>query len=273
MGADRLGEAKVRQVYLVLRDRILSAMIGFGDKLPNENDLARAYGVSRVTVRRALAELARERLIERRPSAGTRVMYRPSPAAIRGDIAGVLADIAEMGRGTTVKLLSFAYVPAAGALAEALGVPPGEMLQRSVRVRLTGGQPFSYLTTHVPEQVALTYTKADLATKPLLSLIERSGVKVERARQRISATLATAETAEPLQINAGLPLIELVRIVYDCDGRGVEHLQALYRPDFYSLEMDLLRSGSSSARTWSPVARRNPQSNGKSEHITHRKSQ
>ena len=77
---DWLGEAKAKQVYLVLRDRILSGAVGFGTKLPNENELADDHGVSRVTVRRALGELAREGLIERRRSAGTRVIYRPSPA-------------------------------------------------------------------------------------------------------------------------------------------------------------------------------------------------
>ena len=51
---------------MVLRDRILSGAVGFGVKLPTENELADYHRVSRVTVRRALGELARERLIERR---------------------------------------------------------------------------------------------------------------------------------------------------------------------------------------------------------------
>jgi len=79
---DWLGEAKAKQVYLVLRDRILSGASGFDSKLPTENELAELHCVSRVTVRRALGELARERLIERRPSAGTRVIYQPSSAPI-----------------------------------------------------------------------------------------------------------------------------------------------------------------------------------------------
>jgi len=250
---DWLGEAKAKQVYLVLRDRILSGAVGFGTKLPNENELANYHGVSRVTVRRALGELARERLIERRRSAGTRVTYRPSPAPITADISGVLANLADMGRRTAVKLLSFDYVPAEGMVAQMLGVASDELLQRSVRIRSVDGLPFSYLTTHVPENVSVTFTRQELASRPLLELLERAGVKVEHARQRISAVLATPNVAEALGLHTGSPLIELVRVVYDQAGRGVEHLHALYRPDRYAFEIDLVRSGTADTKAWAPV--------------------
>jgi GntR family transcriptional regulator len=250
---DWLGEAKAKQVYLILRDRILSGALGFGAKLPTENELAEYYAISRVTVRRALGELARERFIERRRSAGTRVIYRAAPAPVVADISGVLANIADMGRRTAVKLLSFDYVPAAGAVAEALGVDADTLLQRSIRVRAVDRVPFSYLTTHVPESVAVTFTRQELAARPLLELLERAGVKVEHARQRISAGLATPEVANALDVRAGSPLIELVRVVFDRSGRAVEHLHALYRPDRYAFEMDLVRSGTADTKAWSPV--------------------
>jgi GntR family transcriptional regulator len=253
---DWLGEAKAKQVYLVLRDRILSGATGFGFKLPTENELADVHGVSRVTVRRALGELARERLIERRRSAGTRVIYRPSPAPMTADISGVLANLADMGRRTAVKLISFDYVPAEGLVAQALGVGPDQVLQRAVRVRAVDGLPFSYLTTHIPESVAVTFSKQELAARPLLELLERAGVKAERARQRISAGLATPDVAKALGVRTGSPLIELLRVVYDQRGRGVEHLHALYRPDRYAFEIDLVRSGVADTRAWAPVARR-----------------
>jgi GntR family transcriptional regulator len=249
---DWLGEAKAKQVYLVLRDRILSGAIAFGAKLPTENELASVHGVSRVTVRRALGELSRERLIERRRSAGTRVVYRPVLAPTTADISGMLASLADMGRRTTVKLLSFDNVAAEGAAAHALGVSSDQMLQRSVRVRSVDGEPFSYLTTFVPESVSLTFTRQELASRPLLDLLERAGVKVERARQRISAALAAPDVAAALKVRTGTPLIELIRVVYDQTGRGVEHLHALYRPDRYAFEIDLVRSG---RRQWSPVPR------------------
>ena len=252
---DWLGEAKAKQVYLVLRDRILSGAIAFGAKLPPENELAVIHEVSRVTVRRALGELARERLIERRRSAGTHVIYRPVQAPMTADISGVLASLADMGRRTAVKLLSFDYVRAEGAVAKALGVSSDQMLQRSVRVRSVDGEPFSYLTTHVRESVSLTFTRQELASRPLLDLLERAGVTVEHARQRISASLAAPDVAAVLDVRTGTPLIELTRVVYDQSGRGVEHLHALYRPDRYAFEIDLVRSGKRN-RAWSPVPRR-----------------
>ncbi len=237
--AEQLSEAKARRVYLVLRDRILSNAFVMGARLPTENDLARFHRVSRVTVRRALAELARERLIERRRASGTRVIYKPEAGPLTADITGALATRAEMGKRTTIKLLAFEYIPSAGPIGTALGVGVEEKLQRSVRVRSIKGMAFSYLVTHVPAYVGTTYTKAELASGPLLTLLERSGVKIERATQRISAGLATPE---------------ITRIVFDSEGRGIEHLQAFYRPDRYSFEMDLERAGTGNARRWSPVA-------------------
>ncbi len=261
-GGTELSEAKSRQVYLILRDRILSNALAPDARLPNEIDLARVHQVSRVTVRRALAELARERLIERRRSVGTRVTYQPASAPIVGDIAGVLANLAEMGKRTTSSLLSFRYIQATPVMALALGVEPQERIQRSVRVRSIDGMPFSHLTAHVPNHIGTTYTKSELARRPLLELIERAGAKIARASQRISAVLATPETARALRAGIGSPLIELVRVVYDCDGHAVEHLRALYRPDRYYLTMDLLRSGKASARTWSPLGGPPIRSNG-----------
>lgn len=258
---DWLGEAKAKQVYLVLRDRILSGAAGFGARLPTENELAQVHRVSRVTVRRALGELARERLIERRRSTGTHVIYRPSPAPMTADISGVLANLADMGRSTDVRLLSFTYVPADGPVAQALGVTTPHLLQRSVRVRSADGVPFSYLTTHVPDTVSVTFSRDELAARPLLELLERAGVKADHARQRISAGLATPEVAQALGVHTGSPLIELERVVFDQMGRGVEHLHALYRPDRYAFEIDLVRSGGQ-AKIWSPVRRPRRKRNG-----------
>lgn len=244
---------KARRIYLLLRDRIVAGDLPPGRRLPGEPALAAEHAVSRVTVRRALDLLEKEGLVQRKAGSGTFVHDSRSVRPIVADLSNVLSHLIDMGRSTDVKLLSFGYVAPPEAIAESLGLKPGERVQRSVRVRLIDGEPFSYLTTHVPEWLGLTYSEAELAARPLLELIERSGVKTERATQAINATLAGPEPAAALDLEIGSPLLTLTRIVHDPAGRGVEHLHALYRPDRYSFHMDLVRIGDDGERRWSPA--------------------
>lgn len=245
---------KARRIYLLLRDRMMSGDLAPSARLPAEPSLATEYGVSRVTIRRALDQLALEGLIERKRGSGTFVRNQGVAQPIVADLSNVLSHLVEMGRRTGVRLLSFGYGAPPEGVADALRLRPGERTQRSVRVRLIDGQPFSYLTTHVPERIGVTYSEADLAAVPLLGLLERSGVVAERASQSIGATLAGPDVAEALQLDIGSPLLTLIRVVYEPSGAGVEHLHALYRPDRYSFHMDLLRTGDAGERRWRPVA-------------------
>jgi GntR family transcriptional regulator len=245
---------KARRLYLLLRDRILSGEASPESRLPSEPALASTYGVSRVTVRRALDELAREGLIERRPGSGTFVSGTAASAPMVADFSNVLTHLVEMGRRTGVKLLSFGYLAPTPALADELKLEAGERVQRSVRVRLIDGQPFSYLVTHVPERIGISYSEADLASTPLLELLERSGLAAERASQTIGAALAGPEVAQALDLEIGAALLSMTRVVYEPSGRGIEHLQALYRPDRYSFHLDLVRTGDVGERRWAPVA-------------------
>jgi GntR family transcriptional regulator len=252
---DAVEPLKARRMYLLLRERILNGELEPGSRLPGELSLAAEYGISRVTVRRALDTLASDGLIDRRPGSGTFVREGNSVQPIVADLSNVLSHLVEMGRRTGVRLLSFAYVNPPESVAVSLGLEPGERTQRSIRVRLIDGAPFSYLVTHVPERIGVTYSEADLASMPLLGLLERSGIMVDEASQSIGATLAGPDIAEALELEIGSPLLSLTRVVWDPSGQGVEHLHALYRPDRYSFHMDLVRTGAAGARRWNPVAK------------------
>jgi GntR family transcriptional regulator len=245
---------KARRIYLVLRDRIAGGALPVGARLPGEPDLAAEHGVARVTIRRALDQLAQDGLVERRPGVGTFVRGgAPLPPTVV-DFSDVFSHLKEMGRRTEVRLLSFGYVLPPPGVAEALELSPGESAQCAVRVRRMAEGPFSHLTTHVPGRIGRTYSEADLASQPLLALLERSGLRIGRARQSIGATLAGPEVAAPLEVEIGAPLIALTRLVQDEEGRPVEHLRALYRPDRFSFEMQLQRTGAEGERRWSPLS-------------------
>lgn len=245
--------SKSRRLYLLIRDRITSGEWAPGARLTGEPRLAAENGVSRITLRRALDRLAAEGLLVRRPGAGTYVgECRVHPVV--ADLSNTLAHLVQMGRDTSVRLLRFEYVDPPAAVAQALRLAPGERVQRCVRARLIDGQPFSYLTTHVPERIGRGFTEADLASTPLLELLERSGVEVLRAEQSIGATLAAPDAAAALEVAVGSPLLSLARTVFDPADRGVEHLHALYRPDRYAFRMDLVRAEAPGGRHWDPVS-------------------
>ena len=250
---------KAQRVYLLLRDQISNGIRAEGELLPGENRLAESFGVSRITIRRALDVLAAEGWIEKKTGAGSVVLGEPnSDARIAADFATLIPQLVEMGQNTTARLLSFSYGPATKPVATALDLAPSTTVQMAVRVRFLGDQAFSHLTTHVPENIASNYDEADLATQPLYKLLERSGVKVESAYQTVSASLATPEVADALKVAVGAPLLSLKRVVRDADGRGVEHLAALYRPDLFRLEMTLSRVGNGDTRHWEPVIGASP---------------
>ncbi len=235
----------------MLRERIACGDLQAGARLPGEPTLAAEQGVSRVTVRRALHRLAGEGLVHRRVGAGTFVVDGRLGPVVGADLADVFAHLKTMGQRTGVRLLSFAYCIPPAAIIAALVLAPRERTQRSVRVRLIENEPFSYLTTHVPERIGVTYAEAELASRPLLGLLERSGIVADRASQTISATLAGPDVADALQLEVGAPLLSLTRVVHDAGGAGVEHLHALYRPDRFAFHLDLSRTGGRDRRRWS----------------------
>lgn len=246
--------SKSRQVYIALRERIARGHYDQDGGLPGEQTLAGEFGVSRVTLRRALATLEEDGFINRRRGAGTFLSEAGKPAPIVVNLSDALSQLAAMGAATEVRLLSFAYEDAPAGIADVLGLAPGAQVQRSVRCRLINGQAFSYLVAYVPQSIGRTYTQEDLATRPLLALLERAGCEVDRATQDLGADLAAPESAQALGVDVGTPLISLTRTIYDPRGAGIEHLRALYRPDLYAFRMELVRAGERNGRRWEPVA-------------------
>ncbi len=246
---------KSHQLFLLLKDAISSGRIEPGSRLPGELKLADEHGVSRVTVRRAMEALADSGLVKRQPGVGTVVQEQPLGATVMtASVSNLLPNMVRMSNTSRVRLLEFAYVRPPEPIRESLGLDDQERVQRSVRIRIADDKPFSYLVTHVPEHIAVHYSEEDLAKNPLFVLLERSGVKVDQASQIISSALATQEVARALDVNVGSPLISLNRVVYDQQGRGVEHLSALYRPDRYRIQIDLCRAGDDDSRYWQPMA-------------------
>jgi GntR family transcriptional regulator len=243
------------KVYLLLRQRLLNGVYEADEALPGENALAQEYGVSRLTVRRALDTLASDGLISRRQGRGTfaqAAAQSPSPRQ-GGSIDALMANLAQMGIRTQVKLLDLAIEPAPPAVAARLDVEPGASVQRAVRVRSHQDQPFSYLTTYVPGAIGRRISRKALASKPLLQIFSDLGIRVSGAEQSISAVLADPPIAEALGVPIASALLNIQRLVRDADGRPVEYLDARYRPDRFDYRLDMTAHETAGAPVWLPA--------------------
>lgn len=241
------------QIYILLREQIMSGAYGDDALLPTEFSLARTYGVSRITAKRALDELKAEGLVERRRGRGTSVAKRVESRPVDANLSGLIENLLMMGLETEVEILAFDYVVPPDAVRGALGLGDGVEAQRAVRVRRLDGVPLSYTVSHVPAELGRSYQRGDLAKAPLLALLERAGVLIGSADQSISATLAGPEVAGPLGVQVGSPLLTITRTVFDQNGRPVEHIVILYRPDRYAYRMKLARVQGAATKMWSPA--------------------
>lgn len=241
---------KYHQIYLVLREQIGEGR--FADGLPGEVALAAQFGVARITVRKALEQLAAEGLIDRARGRGTvpRAPAAAAPGPQRMHLTGLLENIVSMGLRTKVRVLSCDLLPATEAVAAALRLAPGTTVQKAVRVRSTKEGPLSLITTHVPAALAQGFGRRELAKQPILILLEQSGVRIGRAVQTISARLADAMVAKELGVSVGSALLAVTRLIFDADDRPVQWLHGLYRPDRYQYEMQLSRVGGIDAKVW-----------------------
>lgn len=241
---------KYHQIYLVLREQLGEGRFASG--LPGEMALAGQFGVARITVRKALEQLAAEGLIERARGRATvpRAPAKAAPDHQRMQLTGLLENIVSMGLRTKARVLSCDVLPATEAVAQALQIAPGTPVQKAVRVRSTKEGPLSLITTHVPAALAQGFGRRELAKQPILILLEQSGVRIGRAVQTISARLADATVAKELGVSVGSALMAVTRLIFDTEDRPVQWLHGLYRPDRYQYEMQLSRVGGIDAKVW-----------------------
>ncbi len=249
---------KYHQIYLVLREQLLEGKFAHG--LPGELALMQEFGVARVTVRRALEQLASEGMILREAGRGTRPLASsasnaPAYASAsdkgqRAHLTGLLENLVSVSLRTSVAVLEVETVTASAQVASALQIAPGDPVQKAIRVRSTKEGPLSHITTYVPGDIARQFGRRELARKPILVLLEEAGVTVGRARQTISARLADVLVARHLGIAVGSALLAVRRVVFDVRERPIQWLHGLYRPDRYEYEMQLSRVGSIDAKVW-----------------------
>ena len=231
-----LGDARplYDRVYRALRSEIESGTLRAGDLLPSERTIAEQLQVSRVTVRRALQQMAADGLIE-----GRRV------ASIGEDQNALLsfsAMGAERGLDAASRVLVAEVRDATIDQAELLRVPPGARLFVLHRVRLLGGVPVAIDESAIPHDRCKGIEKVDFTTASLYETLERRfDIVPTRADYVIEATAATREQARLLRLDAGAPVLQATETMFDQLDRPTDAGRIVYRGDRYRFRATLIR--------------------------------
>lgn len=219
------------QIYLTLRNELTSGHYGDDGPLPDEPSLAARFGVSRMTLRRALGRLQDERLIVRKPAVGTFAVPRERPAPIQNSIAAFY-DALRTDDITRHKLRASRFVATPAFLRQPIDFGP-ECL-RVAKVGFHARTPVHFGTHFVPAAIARRSPSPRGSRHGDLQWLHELGVTAARTDLYVSASAADIEAARILGVEAGTPVISTRRFAFDADDRPIEYLEGLSRPDRFT---------------------------------------
>ena len=220
------------QLQRVLRTAIETHVLAPDEALPPERDLADAYQVSRVTVRKALDGLVHARLLTRRQGAGTFVAARVEKNF--ATISSFTEDMLSRGRQPHSEWISRTEGTVMPEEALALGLSPGTPVYRLSRIRYADGESMALEHATVPKDALQSLESVESSLYN-----SRGNSRPVRVLQRLRAVLFTPEQAELLGIEPGSPGLEIERRGFAGDGRTVEFTKSYYRGDAYDFVAEL----------------------------------
>lgn len=229
------------QVREALRSRILDGSLRQHERLPSEAALIAQFGVSRITVRQALNDLAREGLIFKLAGKGSYVS-KPRPVQNLSKLQGFGEAMSRLGYTTINQLVSLKHLPASAELASRLVLEPGAPVTEIRRVRHVDNAPVSLDVTYVRSEIGERLAKEDLVTRDIFLILENDyRIPLGHADLAIDAIAATPEQGALLKVAAGAPLLHIERLTYGKDGQPLEFDHLYYRGDAFSYQARIER--------------------------------
>lgn len=225
------------QVAQQIEQAIEDGTLAPGERIDTEVEISERYGLSRPTVRQAIAELVNKGLLVRRRGVGTQVVHAKVNRQV--ELTSLHDDLVKAGHQPTTTVLSYSEHPADDTICLALGLPRKSVVQHLERLRLDDGSPLAIMRNWIPREI-FPIDPEVLQTHGLYESLRSAGINIRIAHQRISASAATAPEARLLDIRSGSPLLTLERTAFDDGGRAVEFSRSSYRADAYSFETTLV---------------------------------
>lgn len=224
---------------LIRQQAIAGEIVDKQGRLRSEVDLIKHFGVSRMTIRSALAPLVQEGLFDRTRGRGTFLRSNASEMWM-GRLMGFQELVKEAGFEPGARILLHGMVrPEDASIGEALRERAVWQLRR---VRYADEVPTAIEHAYYPPDIGLELEHRDLVSIAMYRVFEEElSLTLGQGNQTIGARLSAPEEDAELGIEGPGALISMERLTLADDGRPVELLRAVYRPDMFQFSINLTR--------------------------------
>lgn len=230
-----------QQVKHWLVGQIESGEMPDGSMLPPEHEIALRLGVSRPTVRQAMAELVHDGVVTRERGRGTTVLSRRMQYPVRR-LLSLSEEYARRDHPVTSRVLRCELSSADEALARRLGVEPGASVFVLGRVRSVNDEAITYQESYIPATYVPGIDALDFEHVSLYrTLAERYGFEPHYGDEVITIGRATRREASLLEARLGDPVFHIERKSYMAGDRLLELVESVYRGDRYEIRLRLTR--------------------------------
>ena len=226
------------QVAETLRARIHKGQYPAGGYLPPVKDLEKEFGVSNITIRKALRILAADGLIVGKQGKGTQVADSPEPnVSIR--ISGNFRDWVDSVTGGEVPhkvhVLSIDHIEAPPEVAVILGLGRERIVWNLRRIRSVGGKPLSFFKSYARPALCQGVTREALSERSFIEVFQTaSGLRLARIEQRVQAVAADMDLSALIETSFGAPLFCVDNVYYSSEEVPVAVTQIYFRGDIYT---------------------------------------
>jgi DNA-binding GntR family transcriptional regulator len=245
---DRTGNIPlVYQLGEAIRDKIVRGEYGLGEPIPTEDQLQSFYGVSRTTVRLALAKLVNEGYIRRQQGKGTYVnpqglVTKGKPRPLSTDMFGVKSTtqiIQSAGMKVRTEVLHFARELPSEDVAEKLGINAKDPVLHFERVRFADDRPLVLEKSRIPVAQCPDLSREDIKDSLYLMLFKKYHHHIAAAHQSLRAILASELDARILGLQIGEPVMLVHGVTYLDDGRAIEAQESHFRGESMEFIIEL----------------------------------
>ncbi|PWH16950.1 MAG: phosphonate metabolism transcriptional regulator PhnF [Anaerolineae bacterium] len=229
-----------RQIEEWIRNRIRNGELQPGDAIENEIALAQTLGVSRITVRQALDNLASQGYLIRKRALGTFVAEpRKSFVLTRPYLRSLTEEMAEEGLTLTSKTLEQKVITPNEEIRRQLNLAEGETVILIRRLRSADGTPLCVETCYHPYHAFPSLAEIDLTNQSIYEILEREYQRRPvTAKDTLVADTATGLVAHWLQVESGAAVMRILRLAYDAQQIPIEVTQTVFRADRHQIVIE-----------------------------------